>query len=184
MSKRHPRLLAGPYLPPVVQGGDEIEDVAAGEYVRVGGYSEAPIRWPRRLKTGRPSLIVTERLADAIRTESSEAIQHYWGVGPVTVAKWRRLLGVDRMTPGTKEVYREIMPDRLTPERAKKGREKAAEPESVKKMAATKKGRPASQRTREALLKAAERPKTEEHRRKIGEATRKAWREGRRKKRG
>lgn len=151
-----PRLLHGPYLAPEVHPGEWLDDDVAGRVV-VGGYTSAPIPWPRRRKTGRHSPVLCGDLTRAVRLESSEAVQHWWGVGAVTVWTWRRALGVERVTEGTRELLRERTG--VPPDAAARGRAKAASLESRTKMAATKRGKPMHPRTRAALLAAARRRK-------------------------
>lgn len=151
-------LIASPYEPPLVTRGDWLECEIHG-LVRVGGYSHGRIPWPRVWRCGTHQLIVTVELARAVRTEAEAAICWWWGVGTVTVWSWRQALGVGRMTDGTREVYRQVMPQRITPEAAAKGRSRAAEPGAIERMAATKRGKPAHPNTRAALLLAAKRPR-------------------------
>lgn len=165
------RLIAGPYEPPTVRRGDWLECHVRG-LTRVGGWSNGRIPWPRAWKTGAHQLIVTDELARAVRTESEAAIVHWWGVSPGTVWAWRKALGVGRMTEGTREVYREVMPRRLPPEAAARGRARAAEPDVIAKIVEAKRGKPAHPNTCAALLAAAKAPRSAEHRRKIGEANR------------
>lgn len=147
-----PELIAGPYLPPPCRVGDWIDDEIDGR-LEVGGWTTAPISWPRRKKTGKASLILTEELARAVRTESSEAISFWWGVSTAKVWMWRKALGVGRVTEGTRKLLQERTG--VPPEAAARGRAAAAAPEVVARMAETKRGRPASPQTREALLLAA-----------------------------
>lgn len=151
-----PKLINGPYLPPACQVGDWLDDEIDGR-VQVGGWTDAPIPWPRRKKTGRHSPILCGDLVRAVQTESVEAIAHHWGVGPTTVWKWRKALGVDRITDGTRKLLQERTG--VPPEASARGRERAMRPEGRAKMAETKRGRPAAESTRAALLKAAKRPK-------------------------
>src|SRR5262249_10169330 len=61
-------------------------------------WSDGRISWPRcRLlgHRGGSGLLVDEELARAVRTESSLAIQHWWGVNGETVWRWRKALGVE-----------------------------------------------------------------------------------------
>ncbi|MBN9242418.1 MAG: hypothetical protein J0I98_06460 [Mesorhizobium sp.] len=154
-----PRLLAGPYVAPTVQCGDVLADEIDGD-VEVGSYSAGRIAWPCRRKPGRRSLILTGDLVLAVRTESSEAIQYWFGVGAVTAWKWRSALGVDRQNnAGTQKLYRDLKPAKLTPDRAAKGRIAAASPAAIERMAAAKRGVPAHPRTRAALIEAAKAPK-------------------------
>lgn len=159
MSTDAPRLLSGPYVPPRVRRRDWLDDAIDGA-VQVGGYSDGPIPWPRRLKTGRHSLILCGDLVRAVRTESSVAVQHWFGVGVVTVAKWRVALGVDRQNnSGTQALYRELQPQKLTPEVVARARIAAAAPDAVERMRQAKTGKPAHAATRAALLAAAKQPK-------------------------
>lgn len=154
-------LVGGPYNAPTVMAGDVLPDEIDGD-VEVGGYSNGRIPWPRRKKTGRHSLVLCGDLILAVKSESSEAIQYWFGVSPVTVWKWRSALGVDRKNnPGTNKLYRELKPAKLTDERAGEGRRAALSPESRDKRSASKRGKPAHPNTRKALLEAAKAPKPE-----------------------
>jgi hypothetical protein len=164
-----PALIAGPYEPPKVRRGDWIECEVNG-LTRVGGYSCGQIPWPRAWRTGTHQLIVTAELARAVRTEAEIVIAYWWDVGLTTVWAWRRALGVGRMTDGTVQLYRELQPARLPPEAAARGLLKAAEPEVLARMAVSKRGVPVHPNTRSALIAAAQRPKSADHRHRIGEA--------------
>jgi len=109
---------------------------------------------------GRLSLILCGDLVGALHVESSEAIQHYWAVGPVTVWKWRQALGIGRVTPGTRQLLQERTG--VPEEAAARGRAAAASPQAVAKMAQAKRGKPAPETTREGLLRAAGQPKPED----------------------
>lgn len=150
------RLLFGPYTPPSVRVGDWLPDEVAG-LLQVGGWSAGRIAWPRRKKTGKHSLILCGDLVRAVRQESSEAVQYWWGVGPVTVAKWRGALGA-RDTPGTVALKAERHPG-IPHEAAARGRERAAQPDVIELMAAQKRGKPAHPATKAALFAAASAPK-------------------------
>lgn len=151
-----PKLINGPYHPPACQICDWLDDAIDGR-VQVGGWTDAPIPWPRRKKTGRHSPILCGDLVLAVQTESVEAVAHHWGVGPTTVWKWRKALGVDRITYGTRKLLQERTG--VPPEAAALGRQKALTPEVRAKMSETKRGRPAPEATRAALLAAAKQPK-------------------------
>jgi hypothetical protein len=47
------------------------------------------------------SLVVFKGLARAVRRESGVAVAHHWSVDKQTVWKWRKALGVGRVTEGT-----------------------------------------------------------------------------------
>lgn len=151
-----PPLIAGPYPAPRCSVGDWIDDEIDGR-LQVGGWTDALIPWPRRLKTGRPSLILTAELARAVRTESVSAICHWWGVGPTKVWQWRQTLGIGRITAGTRQLLQERTG--VPPEAAARGRKRAAAPEIRARMAETKRGAPMHPATRSALLRAASAPK-------------------------
>jgi hypothetical protein len=52
-------------------------------------------------------------LERAIRTEANAAVCHWWGVTPQTVSKWRRVLGVGPVNPGTSQLRRERLLPRV-----------------------------------------------------------------------
>ena len=118
-----PALVGAPYLPPPWEPGSSLVDAIRGR-LTVGGLSDAPIPWPwcteRAGGSGR-SLILCDDLVRAVRTETTLAIAHHWGVGRRVVTRWRSALGVGRMTEGTQARYRELAPRKLTLARRKKG---------------------------------------------------------------
>lgn len=150
------KLIDGPYSPPACRIGDWLDDEIDGR-LEVGGWTDAPIPWPRRKKTGKASLILCGDLVRAVRVESAEAICYYWGVGPTKVWMWRKALGVDRVTDGTRRLLQERAG--VPAEAAARGRERAATPESLAKMAEAKSGKPMHPTTRAALLESARKPK-------------------------
>jgi len=146
-------LIAGPYRSPACRVGDWLDDERAGK-VQVGGWTDAPIAWPRRKKTGRHSPILCGDLVRAVRTESVAAIMHYWGVSAGTAWAWRKALGVDT-TDGSRRIARRGVPA----DAAVRGRERAAEPAARARMVASKRGKSAPPQTRAGLLRAAKAPK-------------------------
>lgn len=160
-SKNSPELIAGPYNPPKVRIGDWLDDEIDGAVV-MGGWSTGPIPWPKRKKTGNSSLILCGDLVRAVQTESSLAVQHWFGVSGGTVWKWRKALNVGRQNcPGTHKLYQELAPTKLTPERAAKGRAICATAEVIARMADGKRGKPAHPKTLIALSKGRSGPKPE-----------------------
>lgn len=156
LDQSKPVLMAGPYIPPRARVGDWLDDEIDGKLV-VGGWTDAPLPWPRRKKTGRHALIFTAELVRAVRVESVEAICHWWGVGPTKVWMWRQALGVGRLTDGTRLLLQERTG--VPEDAAARGRSAAAAPESRAKMAETKRGVPAPEAVRAGLLRAAKAPK-------------------------
>lgn len=153
-------LIGAPYEAPSAERGNWLDDEIAGR-VQVGGWTDAPISWPRKLKTGKAALIVTAELARAIRTESSTAIQEHWGVSLGTVHTWRKALGVGRVTDGTRQLLQERTG--VPPEAAARGRAViAATPEIAERVAAGKRGKPAHPNTVAALAKAIRQPRPAE----------------------
>ncbi|WP_399677109.1 hypothetical protein [Xenophilus sp.] len=151
-----PELIAGPYQPPACRPGDWLDDEIAGR-VEVGGWTAAPLSWPRHKRRGRASLILTAELSRAVHTESSEAVCYWWGVSTTTVWMWRKALGVGRVTDGTRKLLQERTG--VPPDAAARGRAAAASPEALARMAEIKRGKPAHPNTKAALLEAAKRPK-------------------------
>lgn len=102
----------GPYNPPRVDVGDEIQCEMRG-LIRVHSWSDrGPIMWPLGIRNGaspgRPAMVLTGDLVRAVRKEAAIAIAHHWGTTWRTVRVWRRALGVDRMTEGSLDLAREL----------------------------------------------------------------------------
>lgn len=100
------QLLHGPYTPPATRVGKPITCVLRGK-ANVCGWSNGPIPWPviRAGHGGKGAYAVTPELARAVRCESSAAIMHQWGVGLVTVTRWRKALGVEQFNEGTRKLW-------------------------------------------------------------------------------
>jgi hypothetical protein len=65
----------------------------------VTGWTDARISWPLGLPVGtkgRPSIVVDEELARAVRHESAAALRHWWGVSEGVVQRWRAAFGAGR----------------------------------------------------------------------------------------
>jgi hypothetical protein len=148
-------LLGAPYAAPEPCDG-YLDDEIDGR-LRVGRWTSAPIPWPCRKKSGRPSLIFCGDLVRAVKTESVADICRWWGVGQTKVWMWRQALGVGRVTAGTRKRLQDNTG--VPPDASARGRERAARPESREKMAASKRGKPMHPKTRAALTAAASQPK-------------------------
>jgi hypothetical protein len=111
--RRRPVLIAGPYVAPLLSKGQRATCLYRDADVIVTGWTTAPIAWPpcRAIGThgGGSGLLVDEELARAVRTESSAAIQHWFGVThDDVVARWRRALGVKQWEPeGSRRLHRQ-----------------------------------------------------------------------------
>lgn len=170
-------LIGGPYRAPKVTVDDWIMDERYG-LVEVGGWTDAPISWPRRAKTGKHSPIVCGDLIRAVRVESGIAVAHHWGVSVTTVWAWRKALGVEHTNPGTARLYRVYKPLKLTDSVVERGRAEALSPEALEKNAAAHRGKSVPAQTLAGLLKAARRPKPEEWKRQLSERLRTEWADG------
>ncbi|HEX5272701.1 MAG TPA: hypothetical protein VFW33_19525 [Gemmataceae bacterium] len=110
MTKRSgPPLIGGPYPAPRLEEGAVVECQHKGA-VRVGALSGSPIPWPLGHRPGQAGgghwlPILTGALVEAVRTESAGAVAHWWGVSRATVQRWRKTLGVGRMTEGTRRIW-------------------------------------------------------------------------------
>lgn len=100
------RFAGGPYFAPRVKRGDIVECARLGE-MRVIGWSEGPLPWPKGTRGGPPSLILFADLERAVRIESSVAITLAWGVSRQTAHEWRAALDVERITRGTMNRFKQ-----------------------------------------------------------------------------
>ena len=82
-------LAHGPYRPPRSAAGDRLFCEIRGTVI-VGGYTDAPIPWPRMKKGGNPCLILCGDLVRAVRAESNAAVSHHFGVSTHTVTSGAR----------------------------------------------------------------------------------------------
>jgi transcriptional regulator with XRE-family HTH domain len=130
------KLLHGPYSPPTAQVGDWLECEIRGR-VRVVQWSDGPIPWPRAGRGRTAPYILCGDLMRAVRVESSEAIQHWWGVGRGIVTKWRQALNVKRYNEGTTRLTRIWMPEKIDEETDARARRLAAHPLSRLKVQET-----------------------------------------------
>ena len=99
---------AGPYFPPHVQVGAEVECAYYG-LVRVTGWSQGPLPWPQCHISGPHSMILFEDLARAVAGESALAVAVAWGVSRDRVTKWRQCLDVGRNNEGSQARHRAIV---------------------------------------------------------------------------
>lgn len=104
--------LIGTYTPPRVRRGDRVHCLYRGAECVVTTMHDGRIPWPRCRalhSRGRPSLLVTEELVRAIRTESAIALKHWFGVGTKGVWRWRVAFGASGVlgTPGSRAAHLE-----------------------------------------------------------------------------
>ncbi len=153
------RLIDGPYYPPRTARGRFLVCQLRGT-VKIGGYSDAPIPWPRIWR--RRSLVIRGDLLRALKTESVYAVTYHWGLSHATVSYYRQQFGVQRINPGTDRLVREyVIPASRTPEaRAKQSAAREGKPSTV------------SKRDRERLRRIQRLPKPMELRRRMSERLR------------
>lgn len=60
-------------------------------------------------------------LVEAVRLFDAKEVAQAMGVTRYTVARWRRALGVERMNPGTKKLWKQLAPTRLSAEARRRG---------------------------------------------------------------
>lgn len=152
------RLLFGPYKSPNPPRGGYLTCKIRGK-VKVGSWSQGPISWPKYHKGG--GYIIGGDLYRALQVESVWAISKHWGVRRETVSKWRRALGIQRLTVGTSRLYRERAKEWSTPRRIRKMVELARTPDARRKISEARKGTPILPHVKKAFLKQARKPKTE-----------------------
>lgn len=166
------RLLHGPYRPPRCRVGRTLCCELRGD-VRVTGYSDGPLPWPAGHALGgsgrgKPALILCGDLVKAVLRESNLAVAHHWGVTSQTVTLWRRALDVPVHNEGTKRLWRDLAPDRLSREARALAAERTGSPEARAKKAAAKRGKPRPPHVVEAMVRAHRgKPVPEEVRRKM-----------------
>ena len=128
------RLLFGPYEPPRIPRNQLLLCEYRG-YVRVSKtWSDGPIPWPRRYRTG--SIILCGDLVAAVKQESVEAVCHHWGVCRNVVQIWRKALGVPEWNSGTRELMHQAR--------------REAKPESQRRATLMAEGKPVQPRSRPA----------------------------------
>jgi hypothetical protein len=169
------KLLYGPYTAPKCRSGDTLTCEYRRREMKVRGMSDAPIRWPSLRRGRSDSLIVCDDLVRAIRTESSIAVAHHWGVARSVVSQWRRALGVPRMTSGTTRLLIETAAETLTPEVRAIARNRMHAPDVRAKLSAIRTGRSVHPNTIAALREAAKRPKSEDWKRGQSERSKRMW---------
>jgi hypothetical protein len=93
-------LLHAPFTPPALQRGARTICLFRDCEVIVTSWSDARLPWqrcrPAWAKGGGSGLLVTDELVRAVKSESSLALQHWFGIKPETVWRWRKAFGVTR----------------------------------------------------------------------------------------
>ena len=91
-----PVLLRGPYTSPNVRVGDAVTCAIRGCVEVKGWHDKGAIAIPLGgVKGTRWSMVVSDDLLKALYVETSVAICFYWNVSELSVATWRRHLGID-----------------------------------------------------------------------------------------
>jgi hypothetical protein len=105
-TKDRVQLRFGPYRTPRFRYGDVVFCERCGE-VTVRGLSAARISWPTCRRGRGRAIILCGDLVEAVHRESSIAVQYWWSVGGQTVWRWRKALGVEARTEGTRAIMRD-----------------------------------------------------------------------------
>ena len=112
MQGNNAELVQGPYRAPAVRRGDRTTCLYRDAEVCITSWTDARISWPRCQRVGRrggSGVLVEEELLRAIRTESSAALQYWFGVSQFTVWIWRRKFGVTRWgTEGSRRLHQQV----------------------------------------------------------------------------
>ena len=132
------KLLHGPYVAPEVRVGQVLECELRGR-LKVRRFSTGPLVWPMGhpggQDGGRHSYIVCGDLVRAIRSESSQAVQQWWGVSEAVVTRWRAALGVEINTAGTHRLRVSQSSGGFSPERLARLRAHALRRQQQKQLA-------------------------------------------------
>jgi hypothetical protein len=103
--------LIGTYNPPAWKIGERVFCRVRDKWCRVSSFSDAPISWPRGQplkQRGGVGLVVNATLERAIRTESAEALCH-WFVVSDGVWMWRKAFGIEQFgTLGSEALHAEV----------------------------------------------------------------------------
>jgi hypothetical protein len=95
----------GTYDPPAVRIGQRVFCRVRHKWCRITSFTDAPISWPRGQplkQKGGGGVVVDATLERAIRTESAESLEHFFGVTGGVVWRWRKAFGILRAgTPGS-----------------------------------------------------------------------------------
>jgi hypothetical protein len=106
------QLLHGPYTAPALHRRDRKTCIYRDAEVVITSWTDALISWPRCRAIGHrggSGLLVDEELVRAIHTESSLALQYWFGVHEAAVWKWRQAFGVPRYgTEGSQRLHEAV----------------------------------------------------------------------------
>ena len=112
--RRAQRLQFGPYKQPRYQPGQKVNCERRGELTIVGT-SAGRIPWAVGFGPGGKSLVLYGDLVRAVKQEAPAAISYWWRVDSVTIWKWRKVLKVPVINPGTRLNRRAVMLGRKGP---------------------------------------------------------------------
>ncbi len=161
--------LLGTYETPLFEYGDIVWCEWRGD-VEIVGITDAKIPWPIGKKGSHKSLVIFDDLADALRRESNQAVCYWWGITLQTAKKWRKTLGIPRVTEGTRRLFSINGYAEPVIEALKRGQAKARDPERLRKLSESRKGKPSPPHVVEAMRAAnLGRKFSAEHRAKISE---------------
>jgi hypothetical protein len=119
------RLLHGPYTLQSLRKGDRATCLLRDGDVVITSWSDGRISWPRCRRLGHrggSGLLVDDELVRAIRSESSLAIQFWFGISEEAAWRWRKAFGVEGPagTEGSRRLLRAAADVRMAAMRGKK----------------------------------------------------------------
>ena len=167
------QLLYGPYATPLFDYGDVVVDEVRDCDVTIVDISNARIPWPIGQREGSSArqLVIYGQLAEAVRKESNQAVCHWWGVTPQTVTKWRKAIGVGRMTEGSSKLASVNAHEPAVADGLKKAQAKAQDPTRRTKIANSRRGKKRPQHVIDAIRNAhLGKPASDATRKKLSEA--------------
>lgn len=137
--------LHGTYTTPLVRRGMVLTCEDRDCDVVVMRLSDGRIPWPigrkRGYKHGAGGFILFGALADAVRTESNQAVAYWWGVRIEVVSRWRRALGIRYTNSGTYKLREGYTHAKWFKHCRRKGVARAQDPEVKKQRADSYRGR-------------------------------------------
>ena len=144
MRQRERFKLLGNYRTPRFKVGDVVMDELRGE-VKITGATDAKIPWPQGRCIGakfeRATPILYGDMIEAVKSESRQALCHWFDVKSGRVRQWRRLLGVGSHTAGTIAIRRAYCAEPTFQRARRKAWATADDPDRRAKASAARQGK-------------------------------------------
>src|SRR6187401_1056263 len=98
--RRAQRLQFGPYKQPRYRLGEKVDCERRGE-LSIIGTSAGRFPWPVGFGPDVNSLVLCGDLVRTVKQEAPAVISYWWGVDTATIWKWRKVLNVPVLNPGS-----------------------------------------------------------------------------------